>query len=84
MFRIWQSSRGQGSDEGVDLQDVSTPLEYFDASSLAYWLGWFVQQVINKEGKEYPARTLYSLTGIKRFLSERNVVFNPLDKADNL
>ena len=64
---------------------MSTPLEYFHVSSLAYWLGEIVQQVVNKEGKEYPARTLYNLiTGIKRFLSERNVVFNPLDKADNL
>ena len=46
----WQSSRGQGSEEGVCLQDVITPLEYFDPSSFTYWLVKFVEEVVNKEG----------------------------------
>ena len=72
------------SKRKLALQDISTPLENFEAESLAYWLGKFVQEVVNKEGKKYPARSLYSLiTGIKRFLSDKNIVLNPLDKTDN-
>ena len=42
------------------------PVGNFDAESLAYWLGKFVQEVVNKDGQRYPARTLYRLiTGIK-------------------
>ena len=65
-------------------EDISTPVENFDAGSLAYWLGKFVQEVVNKDGQRYPGRTLYSLiTGIKRFLAEKNVLLNPLDKLDD-
>ena len=35
VFREWQTARGQ---------DISTPVENFDAGSLAYWLGKFVQE----------------------------------------
>lgn len=84
VFREWQTARGQASNEGDGLQDISTPVEYFDAGSLAYWLGKFVQEVVNKDGQRYPGRTLYSLiTGIKRFLAEKNVLLNPLDKLDD-
>ena len=52
VFREWQTSRGQRSEEADGLQDISTPLEYFEAESLAYWLGKFVQEVVNKDGKK--------------------------------
>ena len=70
-FRDWQThARGQASNEGDGLQDISTPVENFGAGSLAYSLGKFVQEVVNKDGQRYPGRTLYSLiTGIKRFLA---------------
>ena len=72
VFRERQTARGQASNEGNGLQDISTPVENFDAGSLAYWLGKFVQEVVNKDGQRYPGRTLYSLiTGIKRFLAEK-------------
>ena len=86
VLREWQTSRVQKSEveEEVGLQDISTPLKNFEAERLAYWLGKFVQEVVNKEGKKYPARSLYNLiTGIKRFLSDKNIVLKPLDKTDN-
>ena len=60
MFCEWQTARGQASNEGDCLQDISTPVENFDAGSLVYWLGKFVQEVVNKDGQSYPGRTLYS------------------------
>ena len=54
----------------------------------AWRIGWEnlskSQEVVNKDGQRYPGRTLYSLiTGIKRFLAEKNVLLNPLDKLDD-
>ena len=79
VFREWQTARGQASNEGDGLQDISTPVENFDAGSLAYWLGKLVQEVVNKDGQRYPGRTLYILiTGIKRFLAEKNVLLSTI------
>jgi hypothetical protein len=57
----------------------------FNGKSLALWLGKFVQEVVNKNGGKYPARTLYGIiSGIKRYLEDKNAcnALNPLDKSD--
>ena len=42
-----------------------------DANALNYWLSKFVRGVKNREGKVYPARTLYGVVcGIRRHLEE--------------
>ena len=56
-----------------------------DANALNYWLGKFVQEVANSEGKVYPAMTLYGIIcGIRRHLEETVgcKALNPLDSSD--
>ncbi len=90
IFKEWQSARGKKraanfvfDEQGI--QDLTTQLEAFNGKSLAFWLGKFVQEVVNKNGGKYPARTLYGIvSGIKRYLEDKNAcnALNPLDKSD--
>jgi len=42
--------------------------------SLNFWLTKFIQEVCKKDGKRYPARTLYSIAcEIQRHIQETNV-----------
>lgn len=87
IFREWQSARGdkKAANGDEEIQDLATQLEAFNGKSLALWLGKFVQEVVNKNGGKYPARTLYGIiSGIKRYLEEKNAcnALNPLDKSD--
>ena len=90
IFKEWQSARGNKraanfvfDEQGI--QDLTTQLEAFNGKSLALWLGKFVQEVVNKNGGKYPARTLYGIiSGIKRYLEDKNAcnALSPLDKSD--
>ena len=63
----------------------NTDLADMDANALNYWLGKFVQEVANSEGKVYPAMTLYGIIcGIRRHLEETVgcKALNPLDSSD--
>ena len=69
----------------VEIQSVDTPFEEFNAGSMAYWLGKFVQEVVKKDGQKYPARSVCGLVAaLKRHLDEKNgsLALNPLDRSD--
>ena len=69
----------------VEIQSVDTPFEEFNAGSMAYWLGKFVQEVVKKDGQKCPARSVYGLVvALKRHLDEKigSLALNPLDRSD--
>ena len=73
MFREWQyyrATKSQTSDEMcVEIQSVDTPFEEFNAGSMAYWLGKFVQETVKKDGQRYQERSVYGLlAALKRHL----------------
>lgn len=98
IFHEWQinikvkvpvlDSGGAFKDYGdlYKVQSLSIDLADTDANALNYWLGKFVLEVANSEGKVYPARTLYGIIcGIQRQLEETVGskalnIFNPSDK----
>lgn len=67
------------------VQSLSIDLADTDANALNYWLGKFVLEVANSEGKVYPARILYGkICGIRRHLEETvgSKALNPFDPSD--
>lgn len=57
-----------------DIQDLDVDhWERMEPKSLDFWLGKFVQEVLNKNGERYPGRTLYQVVGaLKRHLESKN------------
>ena len=73
---------------GISLNDINgldiKRWEKMTPLSLNFWIGKFVEEVANKNGLRYPARTLYQVVfGLKRYLEgkNRNDV-NMLDKSN--
>ena len=62
----------------IEWWEKMTPL------SLNFWIGKFVEEVANKKGIRYPARTLYQVvSGLKRHLEGKNRDYvNMLDKSN--
>ena len=88
VFKEWQGNKAvhdvTDGQSGYEIQPLSTHLERFNAESLAFCLSKFVQEVVNRNGEKYPARTLYGvIAGIKRFLEAENEgnALNPLDRG---
>jgi hypothetical protein len=89
VFKEWQyyrATKGKTSSELDDnVQTVDTPFQEMNGESMAYWLGKFVQEVVQRDGQKYPPCSLYGIVaGLKRYLDEKNgsLALNPLDKSD--
>ena len=68
-----------------DIQDLDVEhWEKMAPPSLDFWVGKFIQEILNKKGERYPGRTLYQLVGgLKRDLESRNRTdVNIFDKSN--
>ena len=68
----WASIRS--SSGSTDHAPVDTPLLEMPAADLSYWMGKFVLEVREKDGMEYPPKSLYALVCCFKhffFLAER-------------
>lgn len=92
LFKEWQLNRADKIATAFSLtsislditkvQNLDTPLEDMTAETLNVWLSRFMQEVSNRNGKRYPAKTLYLLAcGIKRHLSDKTG-HNPFGRGD--
>ena len=86
VFKEWQyyrATKGETSNKLDDnVQTVDTPFQEMNGESMAYWLGKFVQEVVQRDGQKYPPHSLYGIVaGLKRYLDEKNgsLALNPLD-----
>ena len=52
--------------------------------SLDFWVGKFIQEILNKQGEHYPGRMVYQLVGgLKRHLESQNRTdINIFDKSN--
>jgi len=69
--------------DAAKIQALDTDIVDMSIESLNFWLTKFIQEVCKKDGKRYPARTLYSITcGIQRHIQETNVQLVLLDSKE--
>lgn len=81
IFESWRRERN-AQCQGPEL--LIPEIETMDAVQLNFYLGRFIRRVRRKDGKEYPAKTLYYIScGILRYLRDREIHDkNFLDAAD--
>jgi hypothetical protein len=58
-WQYYRATKGETSSEVDDnVQTVDTPFQEMNRESMAYWLGKFLQEVVRRDGQEYPPRSL--------------------------
>ena len=76
VLKEWQYYRAQkvqaSNEVDVAKQSVDTPFKTMNCESMVYWLGKFVQEVVKKNGKRYPSRSVYGLVAGRDILTKRN------------
>lgn len=94
IFNQWRESRVnkkvslEPTSSTFDIQEFENlDIEYWEemnAKSLNFWVAKFVQEVQNKKGERYPAKTLYQLVAaLKRHLESKDRTdVNMLDKSN--
>ena len=82
LFHEWKEAREnkvaifESTCFDVDLGKIDgleKEIERMSAESLNFWIGKFIQEVADKKGEKYPAKTLYQLVAaLKRYLEAKN------------